>query len=64
LVIKNLDLELDADLDTDPNPQLEKMLDPDLYPDLEKKFSECRIWICQTNSFEFTTLTVGARGSS
>jgi hypothetical protein len=35
LVIKTLDLKLDADpdrhLELDPDPQLEKMLDPDLY---------------------------------
>jgi hypothetical protein len=37
LVIKTLDPELDPDTDPHPNPhpdpQLEKMLDPDWYPD-------------------------------
>jgi hypothetical protein len=35
LVIKTLDLELDPDphWDLDPDPRLEKMLDPDPYPD-------------------------------
>jgi hypothetical protein len=35
LVIKTLDLELDPDphWGLDPDPQLEKMMDPVLYPD-------------------------------